>query len=141
MTIDYILLSKKIELLKGYIAELKDIVVFEETEILKDSLKYHSIERLFQLSVDTMIDINIHLIRELGNKAPDDLTSTFVALAEIGILEEEFAEKIKRVAGLRNMIVHRYEKLDKPIFIKDLKTNFSDFEKYLNIVITLVKES
>ena len=32
MTIDYILLSKKIELLKGYIAELKDIVVFEETE-------------------------------------------------------------------------------------------------------------
>ena len=88
-----------------------------------------------------MIDINIHLIRELGNKAPDDLTSTFVALAEIGILEEEFAEKIKRVAGLRNMIVHRYEKLDKPIFIKDLKTNFSDFEKYLNIVITLVKRA
>ena len=141
MSIDYILLSKKIELLKGYLTELKDIIAFEEKEILNDSLKYHSTERLFQLVVDIMIDINIHLIRELGNKAPDDLTSTFIALSEIEILDKDFAQKIKGIAGLRNMVVHRYEKLDKSTFIKILKTNFSDFEKYLGIVITLVTKS
>ena len=46
----------------------------------------------------------------------------------------EFAEKIAPVVGLRNRIVHRYEKVDNKRFIRDFKNNKGDFEKYIKFI-------
>src|SRR3989338_2787067 len=125
------LLAKKIELAKGYLAELKALCEKSTEEILTNSYYFHTAERLLQLIVDTCVDINIYLIREKTGKAPDDLQSTFVALGEIGILDMPFALRIAPVVGLRNRIVHRYDTLDRKTFIETLKKEVSDFDKYL----------
>ena len=61
----------------------------------------------------------------------DDLQSTFKMLGDCGVIEKGFADKIAPVVGVRNMLVHRYEKLDTDIFLNNLKRNFSDFKTYL----------
>ena len=59
------------------------------------------------------MDVNVYVIRELELKTADDFQSTFRILAEAGILPSDFAERIAPVVGLRNMLVHRYEKIDR----------------------------
>lgn len=135
---DQVLLTKKLELLKGYLAELKALCLVPDQEILDDSLKYHTAERLLQLVTDTAVDINIHLIRESGGPAPDDLQSTFLTLGQKGILPVDLAEKMAPVVGLRNRIVHRYDTLSRADFVGLLKKNLTDFERYLEVVIELV---
>ena len=103
-------------------------------DILQDNFKYHTAERVFQLVVDTIIDINIHIIKEDITAAPDDFQSTFNILADHDILPRDFAEKIAPAVGLRNRVVHRYESLQRKTFIELLKENFSDFEKYLSLI-------
>ncbi len=61
--LDKNLITKKLNLIQGYISELEPIVELDENAILDDKLKCHTAERLFQLLVDTMIDINTHIIR------------------------------------------------------------------------------
>ena len=130
LMLDKNLITKKLALLDGYILELEPIVALSEKEILADTFKFHTAERLFQLIVDEMIDVNTHLIRVKILPPPDDIQSTFTVLGKAGVLPNDFAEKISPVVGLRNAIVHRYEHINLKQFIHELKHNFGDFKRF-----------
>ncbi len=128
------LLIKKLEQFKEYHDKIKRLIV-EETDVLsRDELKYHTLERLFQLLVDCCVDINIHLLKEKTGKVPDDLQSTFIELGNAKILDETLARKMAPVVGLRNRIVHRYDTLNKKDFIDLLKSDMDDFDQYFAII-------
>lgn len=69
-------------------------------------------ERLLQEAIEAALDINAHLIAELGRAVPEDYYGGFLALAELGILPDELARQLAPSAGLRNRLVHEYEALD-----------------------------
>lgn len=125
------LIEKKLQQITEYLDELQPIVLMQTADILKDYFKYHTAERLFQLIVDTTVDVNIHIIKAQNLVVPDDFQSTFVTLSAQEILPDAYAKKIAPTVGLRNRIVHRYESLQRAEFIKLLKENFDDFKQYL----------
>ena len=133
--LDKELVEKKISQIVEYLDELNPIVKdIPESEVIKDYFKYHTAERLFQLIVDTMLDINIHFIKENNFIVPDDMQSTFIILGDNKALPKDFALRIAPVVGLRNRIVHRYDTLNKKTFIEALKKNFNDFKEYLILI-------
>lgn len=134
MTFKEALVLQKFQEILENLDEMREVFKFSDKEILKDSLKYHTAERLLQLIVDLMLDINYHFIKELNLKVSEDLQGTFYILGENKILPNKFAQKIAPVVGLRNRIVHRYETLDKILFIKTFRKNFSDLEKYIKLI-------
>ena len=127
MTFQKAFVLQKLDEANGYLKEMEDFFKSSDTEILADSGKLHIAERLLQLLVDTILDINQHFIKELGLKLADDLQSTFITVGECGVLPKEFAERIAPVTGVRNILVHQYEKLDKETFLRNLRHHFSDF--------------
>lgn len=66
-------------------------------------------ERLLQETIEATLDINAHLIAELGGEVPDEYYSGFLKMAELGILPSELARSLAPSAGLRNRLVHEYE--------------------------------
>lgn len=135
MTFDQKFIVAKLDELHGYSKELDELLRFSDGEIIADQFKLHAAERLLQLAVDTMIDINQHFIRELKLKIGDDFQSTFYTLGSQDILPVPFAEKIAPIVGLRNRIVHRYETLDKKLFLHSLRNNISDIEIYIKHIV------
>lgn len=134
MTFQEIFVFKKMEEMDGYLKELEESLKFSDKEILSDSGRLHVAERLLQLIVDAAIDINQHFIRELNLTPVEDFQSTFYTLGENNILPADFTQKIAPVVGLRNRIVHRYEKLDKTLFITSLRKNYTDFKFYIKYI-------
>lgn len=133
--LDIALIEKKLQQISEYMDELKPIAEkMNVDEILRDYFKFHTAERLLQLIVDTMVDINIHIIKEKSLHVPDDFQSTFIILAENNILPRDFALKIAPVVGLRNRIIHRYDSLNKKQFIEELKKNYQDFKDYMILI-------
>lgn len=133
--IDKPLIEKKLQQVIEYLDELRPLAEhISVEEILKDPFKYHTAERIFQLIVDTIVDVNIHLIKEGNFAVPDDFQSTFATLADNDILPRDFAEQIAPVVGLRNRVVHRYETLSRNTFVELLKKNYPDFERYLTAI-------
>src|SRR5271170_3619193 len=123
MPISQIFITEKVRLLAEYLQKAKDIFkAFDDAQILASDTIY-VLERMFQLSVEVIIDLNNYLIKELGSKPAEDIQSTFMTLAAAGILPEDFAKKIAPTVGLRNKIVHVYEKVDRATFVNDFRNN------------------
>jgi uncharacterized protein YutE (UPF0331/DUF86 family) len=132
--LDKDLIVKKLALIGEYLEELEPLTAQGEGALLADKLKYHTAERLFQLVVDTMIDINTHIIRGLNLAAPDDPQSTFITLGDGGVLPQDFAKKVAPIVGLRNAVVHRYETVSVKRFVHELVRDFNDFKTYATAI-------
>jgi len=125
------LVQRKINNIENYIKEIEPLLALEAEEIVRDVLKLRTIERNFQLIVDTMLDINTHIISAENLKAPETLQETFLILGEGGVLPLEFVKKIAPVVGLRNIVVHEYEKVDNEKMMRDVKNGASQFGEYI----------
>lgn len=132
--IDKDLIKNKMEDIQAYFKEMEPILKYESREIIEDNLKIRAVERLFQLIVDTSIDINTHIITETDFNTPEDYQSTFIILGENKILPMNFAVKIAPSVGLRNLIVHKYGKVDLKKMIDDIKNEIGQYLEYLKLV-------
>jgi len=137
--IDKKFIEQKLEIIESYCQETDKIFKFSLDEIRRDFLKYRAAERLLQLIIDEMIDINNHLTRRVGLKVADDFQSGFLILAENDILPHDFAERIAPVVGLRNRLVHRYEKIDLNLFLEMMQKEKQDFREYIKLIYGFLK--
>ena len=128
------LIKTKMRNVQEYLMEIEPILSLPKDQVVSNIEKLRALERNFQLIVDAMLDINIHFIRELELGSPDDLKSTFVILGERKIIPMDFAQKISPVVGLRNILVHGYEKVDRGLFVDSFQKNRQDFDEYLLLV-------
>ena len=137
--LDKNLIKNKMSDIQGYFGELKPIVDLDIKDILQDNMKVHTTERLFQLIVDTSIDINTHIISESNFQTPEDYQSTFITLAENKILSMDLAIKIAPSVGLRNLVVHKYGKVDMKKMMESIKNEMGDYVAYLKEINKLAR--
>ncbi len=129
---------RKLQLIAGDLERLfqfKD----ESLESLKnDEVRLAAVERLLERIVMRAIDVNEHLLSELGTgeEKSTRLTyrDTFLLLASIDVYPKDFAEKIARSAGLRNILVHDYNDADRRIIHSAIKTCLHDYHQYVESV-------
>ncbi len=138
MTVRRNFVVKKIERTKSYLAEARELLKLSNFDILHSSGKLYIAERLLQLIVDAVLDVNNHLIKELGFDTADDFVGTFEILGKNNVLEKEFALKIGQVVGLRNRIVHQYETVDSKKFLDDFRQYNVDFDEYFRSVLSFL---
>jgi uncharacterized protein YutE (UPF0331/DUF86 family) len=128
--IDRRIVETKLSYIQTYYQELEGILGYSNQEIKSDILKLRALERIIQLIVDEVTDINNHIIRYAQLRVPEDFQSAFLILAENNILPEEFAQRIAPVVGLRNRLVHRYEKVDIEMLLDMIRKSKGDFKNY-----------
>ena len=58
------------------------------------------VERVLQEAIEAALDVNAHLIAELGHDVPDDYFGGFVKLGQLGILSEDLAAALDDVKVL-----------------------------------------
>jgi len=103
-------IEKKIELIQEELGNLARLKEFSLPEIMSDFYKYNTLERLLEKITMRAVDINQHLLRELGQgDAPNTYRETFLQLGKMGILPEKLAKSIAKSVGLRNILVHDYD--------------------------------
>lgn len=125
----------KLEYVKQYYRELEQALdKFPIKNVNKDVFYLRAYERIFQLIVDEIVDINEHIIKNMDLRRARDYQGTFNILGEAEILPSDFAEKMAPVVGLRNIIVHRYEEFDPELFLRQIEKEREDFLKYMRLI-------
>ena len=121
--------------------DLERLVQFKDETLASltgDFVKLAAVERLIERTVMRAIDVNEHLISELGTGEgrATRLTyrDTFLLLADLGVYSKDFAERIARSAGLRNILVHDYNDADRKIVHGSIKPCLQDYHQYVEYV-------
>ena len=129
--IDAELITRKILLVVRDLDALRPIAAKARDAYLSGGLDEAAAERYLERLIGRMIDVNYHLLTESGQPPPSDYHASFVRLADLGVLDREFALRIARCAGLRNRIVHEYDDLDPSKVFDALQTAMEDIPQYL----------
>ncbi|MEK7138241.1 MAG: DUF86 domain-containing protein [Patescibacteria group bacterium] len=137
--IDKEFVRQKISQAETYLEELTGFLTLSNEEISAELKNRYALERVFLLLVEEMIDINNHLLKNL-DVSVSDLRSSFELLGENGILEKDFAIKISPLTGVRNILVHQYEKINTELFLINLRKNLGDFSKYFSSIINFLSK-
>lgn len=133
-------IKSKLKIISQYLEELEANLKYSNNEIKKDLNRLRAVERIFQLIVDMMVGINLHIIARKNFKSPDDYQGTFEILGNNDVLPDIFAFRIAPAVGLRNNIVHKYDKVDINLFIRILRKERDDFKKYLVLIEKYIKK-
>lgn len=129
-----IIVNKLIKM-EEYINELEKYKPQTYNEYKNKQLKRYAVERLIQLIIDLALDINNILIKKADKYPAQDYYSSFLELIDLEILPEEFAKDIAPSTGIRNRLVHEYEKIDDRIVFQNLDKlidYYLDYIKYVN---------
>jgi uncharacterized protein YutE (UPF0331/DUF86 family) len=134
MTIDRELVTRKLLLITQDLAVLAPFATKPLVAFLESRVDQAVVERLLERMIGRMIDVNYHVITESGQPPPPDYHASFLKLAELGIVDPEFARRIARCAGLRNRLVHEYEEIDPGKVLESLQAARDDIVTYVRSV-------
>ena len=131
--------KRKLQLIAEDLGRLQFFQDHSLEEISGDFVKLAAVERLLERIVMRAIDINEHLISQLADAREERITrltyrDTFLKLVGIGALPAEFAESIATSVGLRNILVHDYNDVDRKIVHSSISSCLSDYQEYVDYV-------
>jgi uncharacterized protein YutE (UPF0331/DUF86 family) len=142
MPIDIHFVRRKIKLIQEDLSELDSLAHYSFDEISKDHIKYLAVERLLEKIIMRAIDINHHMIAELGrgDEQVRGYEDTFYILSQLGIYGEEFAKQIAPSAGLRNRLVHEYNNTRQDIIYKSVGEAVAQYVKYCDSILKFIEK-
>ena len=124
--------SRKLEFIIDKISLLPDNI--EENIFYIDALFYR-----LQISIDAAMDVVAMLCKDLGITVRDDY-SNIDELESLKIFQMDLLKDLRRLNGLRNVLVHRYNKIEEGRIIQE-KNNFADIlKKYVKEMEKVINE-
>jgi len=135
--------TRKVKLIQEELSKLEALKGFSFDEVARDGVKMAAVERYLEKVVMRAIDINQHVISELGkgNEPLKGYEDTFYALAKIGVYDEAFAKEIAPSAGLRNRLVHEYNSTKEEIVYDSVTDALKDYSKYCDFVLKFIEKN
>jgi uncharacterized protein YutE (UPF0331/DUF86 family) len=125
------IIRRKLAIIVENLKALKPVKDVTREEYIQDIYKRKATERLLQELIEAAIDINIHIIVQTGNIAPDDYYESFIKAGEFKIISLPLAEKLAPSAGLRNRLVHEYDLLDHSMVLDAVRSAEKLYTKYV----------
>jgi len=123
---------RKLEFIADKITVLPENV--KDNIFLMDALFYR-----LQVSIDAAIDIIAMLSKDLGITVKDDY-SNLDELENLYIFPGDFLNEIRRLNGLRNVLVHRYNKIEEELIVSERDHFVEVLKEFIKIVEKLINE-
>ena len=133
--VDKALILRKLTELEEHLKQIKEFSNISVEDYSREWKTQRIVERTLQIMIEICADIANHIIADKGYRVPKSYADTFRVLYEKDIIEEEIFKMMENMAKFRNVVVHRYDKLDEYIVINILKKHLNDFFVYRNVIL------
>jgi uncharacterized protein YutE (UPF0331/DUF86 family) len=90
-------------------------------------------ERHLQVAIQSCLDIGSILLSD-APQPPTTYRAIFPALAQIGVLPADSAERLADMAAFRNVLVHPYIEVDPELLHAYVQEGLDDLERYTRYV-------
>jgi uncharacterized protein YutE (UPF0331/DUF86 family) len=131
-------LLAKLDELDGYLGELRSVAParFEEYRQVE---KKRACERLLQVSIEAVIDSCALLVTGLRLGLPGEEDDLFEKLAERGVVSSSLTRTLRRMRGLRNLLVHEYGRVNDEMVFETVRQRLGDFDAFKGEVLAFLR--
>lgn len=120
-------------------AEIKSLIASDEETFLNQAPAVYALRYLLIEAVEAMAAICNHLLTRVVGQVPKGYPDCFEKLSGASIITRELGEKLKGLASLRNVLIHKYWEIDDHKVFRSAKENIDDFEEFLRQINKLIK--
>lgn len=124
----------KLSELQSYLIELEEDIPDSMDEYLKQRMTKRACERTFQLACEDVLDICNLIIAGRGFMLPKDNRDAIGKLTENKIIPEKLSSRLQDMVSFRNLLVHRYGKVDDNRVYLHLKEETIDLYKFIEVI-------
>ena len=124
----------KLSELQSYLIELEEDIPDSMDEYLKQRITKRACERTFQLACEDVLDICNLVIAGRGFMLPKDNRDAIGKLTENKIIPENISSGLQDMVSFRNLLVHRYGKVDDNRVYLHLKEETIDLYKFIEVI-------
>jgi len=137
--VDKTLIRKKLERIQIYLQQVRQkkdpgIASFIKDNDLQSIVLFNLIQ-----AIQACIDMSAHIISDSEWETPSTQAEIFHILASKGVITKVLANKMIRMVGFRNRIVHEYEKTDMKIVHSVWKKHIADIESFCRAIVIKFK--
>lgn len=129
--------------LNKYFLLLREIQKKNFEEFEKDAFIQGSAERFLQLAIESCLNVGNRLISLEQFNQPTDTPETyadiFIQLKILGVTDEDFTDRLVKMAKFRNRLVHLYWEIDKKKIYELIRDNLDDFKLFEKSVVKFLK--
>jgi uncharacterized protein YutE (UPF0331/DUF86 family) len=105
-------LRQRLAAIHRYAAELEPLAAKPLSEYLADYVVRRAAERLIQLTVDAITGAADLIVRETGHEPSTSEPESLAQVQALGVISEQLARVLMQATGLRNRLVHAYQRID-----------------------------
>ena len=128
----------RIDQLDTYIGELRQIAPTDLRTYRKIEKK-RSCERLLQISIECVVDICGSIVAGLHLGLPQDEDDLFEKLNRASVISAQLKDKLRRMKGLRNILVHEYGTVDDETVFDVVHNRLGDFKAFKREILEVVQ--
>ncbi len=104
-----------------------------EVRARRDELQPFDLDDLtalnLQRAIQAAIGLGTHIASTERLGLPDTAGAVFPLLAERGILDRELGERLRRMVGFRNLVVHDYQEIDPKVLEEIVERRLGDLRE------------
>jgi len=109
---------------------LQSDVAFEEDHMKQDAIAVN-----LQRACEQAIDLANHTIKTRKLGLPRESKESFRLLAQNRIIPDGLADKLEKMIGFRNTLVHEYQKLDINLMINVIENHLDDLLHFTDYIV------
>jgi uncharacterized protein YutE (UPF0331/DUF86 family) len=130
----------KMRNMKKYVDFLKSFKDIPKAKLNEDYMLRSAIERNFQLTLESVLDIGEIIISMKDLEKPEDYKEIIEILGKHSVLPKDFADRFAPAAGFRNILVHKYTDVETDELYEHLKQDLKDFDFFAECIAKFVKK-
>ncbi len=81
-------------------------------------------------AIQAAIDLAAHVVADEGYGLPDTVAGHFTLLEKAGLLDAALAERLRKMVGFRNVLVHAYQDVDRAIVESIVARHLDDLRRF-----------
>jgi uncharacterized protein YutE (UPF0331/DUF86 family) len=136
--VNRLLLERILADIKSNVKELKNAKDITWDVYRTDIRERRFVERTLHIIIEGCIDAAQHIISDEKMREPTSYRDTFMVLTENKILKTDDLPRFENIASFRNLLVHYYEKVDDAIVYGIFKNNLSDFDLFIERMVSFL---
>lgn len=133
-------LINKIEDIKASLDVLERYAQQDDNAFLSNEEAIRSARYSFIVLIEAATNIAAHICTRILNKAPNTYAESFLLLSEKMLIEQTLAERLGKMVGFRNLLIHGYGKIDDMQMLNIMRNNLGDVRQYLVAVNAIMKK-
>lgn len=133
------LIQKRCQDISDSLERLEKFKKVSKDEFLENKDSQDIVSYRLLVAIEAALNLCYHVSAKKLKKIPGEYGECFIILADAEIISRELSGELKKMARFRNMLVHRYWKIDYEMIYDIIRENLDDLRRFSKAITALLK--